>query len=415
MTTEKLATKEEIRHLEVAWGGAAIVLKTSPHSVQGCYTEGLLTCIGIAVLGENGFAFMHDTLFIAEASIENICWSLGRISRLAIIYNPKIYPDFQILPDNSWIKLRIEKIISVLSRVSGFRRVEKENYFLIQAKNGFVSVNKSVKDGVMGCSFDVRTKPSIIDSLPDMNLRLEINKLNWFFIAPGEEVLIDLHYDGHNYFDLPKFNRSPAQMQNLVKSRPDIFGTDGVIAGSLMSRKELTYSYIGKLAVVIRALVERNVFVATSPVFVPPTRVEKDSSESLAENSTVSEQSHSNKRSSTRLSEATRPVNHSVNTFAFLPLPLLSSATSRNSVVEVKATKISKYENLEKEIKRLIKNIPEPEERSKYLNKLLRFHNTTFNDRFKSRCLKDLLQEVKAKVREAEVQRQASYSYRNFQ
>lgn len=272
----EVENKKENGYLYITWGGAAVVLNSSPAHIQGCFTEGLTTCMCITVIGEHGFVFLHDTLFVSEISIERLFTTVGRVKKLIVIYNQNNYPDFSDLSVET--NAHLKKLLTILNKISHFECKEYDNVSLHKTSDGFVSISRiaSFSSSLPVFSYHVNTTtpPSHMISLPFMILRLEINNLNWFFTYPGEGVPCDLHYNGHEYLNLPKFMKTPDEMQTLIHKHQEIFEAESKVPGSEMTRKQLTAQHRAKIPYLIQereqALRNRNVLIS------PPIAQERE-------------------------------------------------------------------------------------------------------------------------------------------
>lgn len=171
----------------------------TPDDVQALCTSGFSTCVGIAIIGNNGISLIHDS---SRLPVEDISKEFEFVGNL-----------------NSWHLLCLENTPKAVSnRVTvqrkiiqhcGLKKEQQPTYSDIT--NGIIIVNRN---GELTASLNYNDFET--DS-PSAALRREINDVNDIISSEEIKLPADLQYNGSCFTDSPSLLLSPSEILSLAK------------------------------------------------------------------------------------------------------------------------------------------------------------------------------------------------------
>jgi hypothetical protein len=256
--TPKEVAKMKEGYIKVTESGVAIVLDSSPPEIKGCYTEGLQSCIAVILVGNNGFALIHDTGELSGPSIAKVCSLLGVVNEVRLHYNANLYSDGYV--ESPQVIFKVEQMLTYVdnSQTQTFKTVVigHDNEEVIVSRNLVCTPNWGDEQHKI---------PESVIFPKDMGLRERINRVNGFFLADAEKVNADIQFDGSSFTDHPSLNKNRTQISAL--STDPKFSSNSRIADSLLTRAGLTRIYLKAYQEVATQLTAKTVgSVATAGV-----------------------------------------------------------------------------------------------------------------------------------------------------
>lgn len=212
------------KYIEVTQDGCARLIRgVTPADIEGIYTDGLLTCIAIIIVGANGVALIHDTGSLSVASILREFDAVGQILYWTIAFNPEYYPGGK---DNENLQRKnsrfIEEVEEKIGREKHLKVSPRDIHIkLFEAKKTFVSI--SLRGRV-----DVDARPA--DIIPPRNVDERhhlINVVNNYFLEEEEKLDADLQFDGSNFTDISRLKKTHEEIVWLCRVKPRFYNRNG--------------------------------------------------------------------------------------------------------------------------------------------------------------------------------------------
>ena len=211
------------KYIEVTQDGCARLIRgVSPSDIEGIYTDGLLSCIAIIIVGSNGIALIHDTGALSVASVLREFDSVGRVIYWTLAVNTKYYCNEN---EKKWLEIFarfIEQLEEKIGRDKHLKISSTDNHIkYYEAKKTFVSVTKEGRINV-----DTRPLDTLLPRNVDERHHL-INVVNNYFLDAHEEIDIDVQFDGANFTNMPQLKRTIEEV-NRLSTKPRFYNRNGL-------------------------------------------------------------------------------------------------------------------------------------------------------------------------------------------
>lgn len=186
-----------MKYIEITQDGAGLILSEKANEM-GLYTKGVESCAIYTIWGSKGLLMIHDTAQIKIQDIFTLAKKVGKVSKIVFAVNERLQNQARKIHDE-----KRKKLINITKP----KIVEKINLPL-----GILSVNHQ--------GYETTTKMNEISSPPNNEKRFKIMFYNNLFSPTNSQsVDIDFQFDGNDFTDLPKLQRSIEKMREIARQK----------------------------------------------------------------------------------------------------------------------------------------------------------------------------------------------------
>lgn len=225
----------EKKIVEITQEGIGRISKAdNPKGIEGLYTDGLQTCVAIALVSAKGISLIHATIALkVERLIAEVKWH-GKVTRAKFIYNPDPLRGYPEGAENTKFKTFMDEYDDVYQLLCHMGALSASSYHAASAQcNALVEINGEIHT-------DIARKPEGLISPPHRQLRHDIQYVNSCFMPFAAKKDPDFQFNGRQFTPIPPLSKSFDEIEALLRAEENRFMSDDVVPGTKIRRIELT-------------------------------------------------------------------------------------------------------------------------------------------------------------------------------